>query len=147
MMKQCALLYFRKGKMFVRTMSNGPGAYVGIGDPSVLKQAVLSTEIGRAVFESLSRSISTNDVLLPEDLSEIAIPTFRAACVKNWSEFVRGCKAIDVKRNGDQIELCLLKREGTNFGLGPEPEVLENPSAEELGAAIKTLFRIKSERQ
>lgn len=51
------------------------------------------------------------------------------------------------ERNNNQFELQLLKREGTNFVLGPEPEVLENQSPEELGATVLRLFRIKPEQK
>lgn len=146
-MKQLASIYYRDKKIIIRTMSNGPGAYVGIGKPLTLEHVSLSSSIGKAIVESLSRSISTNSVHLPENLSEITTPTLQAAGVKSWKEFIRGCKSIDIDRNNNKIQLRLLKREGTNFVLGPEPEILENPSPEELGVAVQRLFRIKPESE
>lgn len=124
-------------------MSNGPGAYVGIGDPRILEDSSSATSIGQTVLDSLSKSISTNDVCLPKNLADITMPTLRAAGVKSWREFVRGSKSIDVERNINQIVLQLLKREGTNFVLGSKKETLEKASAKDIGEAVQRLFRIR----
>lgn len=47
------------------------------------------------------------------------------------------------ERINNRVELQPLKREGTNFVLGSKPEILENPTPEELGTIIQQLFRIK----
>lgn len=142
-MKECATIDYRLGKLFFSTKSSGPGAYIGIGHPQVLDEASPSQQIGTALIFALSLSRPNKEISFPEDFSTISSPLLQAAGVKTWKEFAHGCKAMRAERINNRVELQPLKREGTNFVLGSKPEILENPTPEELGTIIQQLFRIK----
>lgn len=143
MNKQCATIDLRNKQLFLSTKTSGPALYVGVGSPTVLDIDVGAARIGSELLAVLARSVPTSKIDLPEDLSEVAIPLYKAAGVTTWRQFVKGCRSIRAERNGKQLELQMLKRDGLNLVLGSKSEILKNPTSIEIGEAIERMFRLK----
>ncbi len=144
MKKQCATVDTRGHRVYISTKSSGPGLYVPIGVPAVMEATASSESIGKTLVGRLELSCPTKELTLPSDLSDLGLPLYRAAGVTSWRQFVNGCRSLRVERNGNQIELQLLKREGLNFVLGTRSETLESPGDTVLGEAVRRLLRLPS---
>jgi hypothetical protein len=116
-MTKDAVMYERRGKLFVRTSSRTTtGLWLEVGDCTSLDASASPEEIGEAVGSHLAASTSG----LPHPLSfsrndEISGPLLRAAGVGSWVTFERLAKSVQIEAEGDRLKISPTKNNRPGF--------------------------------
>lgn len=139
---QSVSVYKRESKYLINVIhgSSGGDPCIQAGPVFVVESHVAETELGEKALEALAQSRS--DHPWPSDWKQVIAPLLKAAGAKTWSAFAKKASDVRVDKVGPTVTVqgSYLDQKGAFY---PDPLAcisLLNPSAQELGAAIRRLL-------
>lgn len=137
-MTSCAMVYRRKGKLFIHAQSKlAAGAWIATPPFLSLDADSPAESKGRAIREALAASVE--GVAPPATYKKLFQPIYELSGTKTWSDFSESAISCDVSQNREAIEVRPSLNRGSDYGFEPKKEgtvKLRSPSDEELGRAL-----------
>lgn len=141
-MTRCAMVYRRKGEIFVHSQSKlSVGAWIATLPFLSLGTGSEAETIGRAIREALSASVE--GVPTPESYKELFRPIFELSGTRTWAEFSKSAVSADISQSGDTITIRPSVNRGAKYGFEPKKDgivELQAPSDEEIAQALNEVL-------